>query len=120
MKITIEYNDMISSVEFGEFDIHEFTDHLRGLLHTVWLPEQVIEIMPDEESIRDELAEVRKLGYDEGYKEGKVAGFEDGYADANNAKPAETTEDLQDCIREGKDNAEKSNILCKQDSSNIL
>jgi len=36
------------------------------------------------------------------------------------AKTAETTDDLRDCIREGKDNAEKSNILCKQDSSNIL
>jgi len=114
MKIAIEYNDMISSVEFGEFDLHEFTDHLRGLLHTVWLPEQVNEIMPTEESLSDELAEVRKLGYDEGYAE--------GYAErkAADTKPAETTDALQDCLREGKENAEKSNILCKQDSSNIL
>ena len=112
MKITIEYNDMISSVEFGEFDLHEFTDHLRGLLHTVWLPEQVNEIMPTEERLSYELAEVRKLGYEEGYAEGTSA-----KCDAN---PAETTDALQDCLREGKENAEKSNILCKQDSSNIL
>lgn len=110
MKITIEYDDMISSVEFGEFDIHEFTDHLRGLLHTVWPPEQVIEIMPTEESLSDELAEVRRRLTMMGYEEGEAA----------NAKPAETTDDLRDCIREGKDNVEKSNILCKQDSSNIL
>ena len=116
MKITIEYNDMISSVEFGEFDIHEFTDHLRGLLHTVWLPEQVIEIIPTEESLSDEFAKVREVSYEEG----KVEGYGNGYADANNAKPAVTTDALRDCIREGKDNAEKSNILCKQDSSNIL
>ena len=35
-------------------------------------------------------------------------------------KPKETTDALQDRLREGQDNAEKSNTLCKQDSSNII
>lgn len=75
MKITIEYDDMTSSIEFGEFDLHDFTDHLRSLLHTVWLPEQVNDIMPTEESISDELAEARKLGYEEGFDAGKEEGL---------------------------------------------
>ena len=70
MKITIEYDDMTSSIEFGEFDLHEFADHLRGLLHTVWLPSQVDNIIPTEESLSDEFAEVRKQGYEEGYETG--------------------------------------------------
>ena len=70
MKIAIEHEDMTSSVEFWDFDLHEFTDHLRGLLHTVWLPEQVNEIIPTEERISVELTEARKLGYDDGYAAG--------------------------------------------------
>ena len=70
MKITIEHEDMTSSVEFGDFDLHDFTDHLRSLLHTVWLPSQVDEIIPTEERISDELAEARETGYEEGYEEG--------------------------------------------------
>lgn len=159
MKISIQQEDITSYIEFEDYNIHEFANHLRNLLHTVWLPCQVNEIMPTEESLSDEFAKVRKEAYDEGFEEGRAAdkklaetifeegrakGFEEGievgkakgyeegideaishvegYAErkANNAKPAETTDDLRDCIREGKDNAEKSNILCKQDRSNIL
>lgn len=71
MKITIEHEDMTSSIEFGDFDLHDFTNHLRSLLHTVWLPEQVNEIIPTEERISDELAEAREIGYEEGYAKGK-------------------------------------------------
>ena len=77
MKITIEYDDVTSSVEFEDFDLHEFTDHLRGLLHTVWLPSQVDEIIPTEASLSDEFAEVRKLGYEEGYEAGYAKAKED-------------------------------------------
>lgn len=38
----------------------------------------------------------------------------------NSVKPKETTDALQDCIREGEANLETSNILCKQDNSNII
>lgn len=78
MKITIEYDDMTSSIEFGEFDLHEFRDHLRSLLHTVWLPSQVDDIIPTEESLSDEFAEVRKQGYEEGFDAGKEEGFDKG------------------------------------------
>ena len=114
MKISIQHEDITSYIEFEDCDIFEFAERLRGLLHTVWLPEQVNEMMHTEESLSDEFAKVRKEAYDEGYK--------NGYDDCRAAykKLAQTTDDLRDCIREGKDNAEKSNILCKQDSSNIL
>ena len=75
MKITIQYDDMTSSIEFEHFDLNEFTDHLRGLLHTVWLPSQVDDIIPTEESLSDELAEARKLGYEEGFDAGKEEGL---------------------------------------------
>ena len=78
MKITIEYDDITSSVEFGEFDVNEFTDRLRGLLHTIWLPCQVDEIIPNDEAFDDkevvngfnEFDEGRKKGYKEGYNDG--------------------------------------------------
>lgn len=110
MKISIQHEDITSYIEFEDCDIFDFAEHLRGLLHTVWLPEQVNKMMPTEESLNDEFSKVRREAYDEGYRDGEAA----------NAKLAQTTDDLRDCIREGKDNAEKSNILCKQDSSNIL
>lgn len=71
MKITIEYDEITSSVEFGEFDLNEFRDHLRGLLHTVWLPYQVDDIMPTEERLSDEFEKVRKMGYERGYEAAK-------------------------------------------------
>lgn len=75
MKITIEYYNVANSVEFKDFDIHEFTDHLRKLLHAVWLPDQVDQILPTEESLDDEAKEARRTGYDEGH----VDGYNDGY-----------------------------------------
>lgn len=71
MKITIEYGDMTSSIEFGDScTLYEFTDYLRGLLHTVWLPCQVDDIILTEESQNNEFAEVRKQGYEEGFEAG--------------------------------------------------
>ena len=71
MKITIESEEHTASVEFEHYDLLEFSHRLRGLLHTVWLPSQVNEIMPTEEVISDELAEARQIGYDEGYQYAK-------------------------------------------------
>ena len=68
MKITIETEEHTASIEFEHYDLLEFSHQLRGLLHTVWLPSQVDEIMPTEEVISDELAEARQIGYDEGYQ----------------------------------------------------
>ena len=70
MKLTIEAEEHTASVEFEHYDLHEFSHYLRGLLHTVWHPSQVDSIMPTEESLSDEFAEVRKLGYEEGYEAG--------------------------------------------------
>jgi len=68
MKITIETEEHTASIEFEHYDLLEFSHYLRGILHTVWLPSQVDEIMPTEEVISDELAEARQIGYDEGYQ----------------------------------------------------
>ena len=70
MKLTIEAEEHTASVEFEHYDLHEFSHYLRGILHTVWYPSQVDSIMPTEESQSDEFAEVRKLGYEEGYEAG--------------------------------------------------
>jgi len=70
MKITIEAEEHTASIEFEDYDLFEFSHHLRGLLHTVWLPSQVDEIIPTEESLSDEFAEVRQIGYDEGFEAG--------------------------------------------------
>jgi len=71
MKITIENNNTTCSIEFEDFDIHEFGDCLRGLLHSVWSPEQVNQIMPTEEILSDEFEEVREMGYEDGYEAAK-------------------------------------------------
>ena len=71
MKITIEAEEHTASIEFEHYDLIEFSHHLRALLRTVWLPSQVDSIMPTEESISDELAEARQIGYDEGYQYAK-------------------------------------------------
>ena len=71
MKITIEAEEHTASVEFKNYGLNEFSRHLRALLHTVWLPTQVDSIMPTEESLSDELAEARQIGYDEGYQYAK-------------------------------------------------
>ena len=73
MKISIQQEDITSYIELEDYDIFEFREHLRGLLHTIWLPEQVNEMIPTEESLSDEFEQVRKLGYDEGYEEGEAA-----------------------------------------------
>jgi len=70
MKITIEAEEHTASVEFEDYDLIEFSHYLRGLLHTVWYPNQVASIMPTEESLSDEFAEVRKEGYEEGFEAG--------------------------------------------------
>ena len=70
MKISIQQEDITSYIEFEDYDIFEFREHLRGLLHTIWLPEQVNEMIPTEESLSDEFEQVRKLGYEEGYEAG--------------------------------------------------
>lgn len=80
MKISIQHEDITSYIEFEDYDIYDFAEHLRGLLHTVWLPEQVNKMMPTEESLNDEFVKVRREAYDEGYRDGEAA----------NAKSAET------------------------------
>ena len=77
MKLTIEAEEHTASVEFEHYDLHEFSHYLRGLLHTVWYPSQVDEIIPTEESLSDEFEEVRKLGYEEGYEAGLEKAKED-------------------------------------------
>ena len=104
MKISIQQEDITSYVEFEDFDIYEFANHLRNLLYSVWYPEQVIDIMPTEDSLRNDFEQARKEAYDEGYAEGEAA----------NAKSAETTDDLRDCIREGKANIETSKTIVKE------
>ena len=70
MKITIEAEEHTASVEFEHYDLTEFSHYLRGILHTVWYPDQVESIVPTEESLSDEFAEVRKLSYKEGFDAG--------------------------------------------------
>lgn len=71
MKITIEAEEHTASIEFKHCDLNEFSHHLRGLLHTFWLPSQVDSIMPTEESISNELDRARQIGYEEGYRYAK-------------------------------------------------
>ena len=70
MKISIQHDDLTSSIEFEESSLNEFTEHLRNLLHTIWLPSQVDQIVPGEEAIGREFEEVRKEAYEEGYEAG--------------------------------------------------
>ena len=59
MKITIQhYNETASLETRDDLDLDEFRDHLTRLLHVIWLPEQVEEIM-------------RVKDWDEGYKAGE-------------------------------------------------
>ena len=51
MKISIQQEEITSYIEFEDYDIFEFANHLRNLLYSVWYPEQVNEIMPTEESL---------------------------------------------------------------------
>lgn len=87
MKISIQHDDITSCIEFEESSLNEFTEHLRNLLHTIWLPSQVDQIVPREEDIGRELEEVRKEAYEEGLAEGEVNNakstqviFDEGYA----------------------------------------
>ena len=73
MKISIQQDDITSYIEFEDYDIFEFANHLRNLLYSVWYPEQVNEIMPTEESLSNDFEQVRKEAYDEGYEEGEAA-----------------------------------------------
>ncbi len=65
MKITIQHYDETASIETkDDCDLDEFRNHLTRLLHVMWLPEQVDEIM-------------RVKDYDEGYESGYKNGKED-------------------------------------------
>jgi len=68
MKITIQHYDETASIETkDDCDLDEFQDHLTRLLHVIWLPEQVEEIM-------------RVNDWDKGYKEGTAFRGDNNYS----------------------------------------
>ena len=66
MKITIQHYDETASLEVPDgAPLEDFRDSLIRILHVIWLPEHVDEIM-------------RVKDWDEGYEAGKEEGFDKG------------------------------------------
>ena len=101
MKITITNYGTTYSVETKNDDVNAFEafEYAMNLLKQVYHPDNI------DDAICDKADDLGAIWPDDDEKLDEVM---------------ETTDALQDCLREGQDNAEKSNILCKQDSSNIL
>ena len=117
MKITIEYDDITSSVEFGEFDLNEFTDRLRGLLYTIWLPSQVDDIIPNEETLSDENEEFTKENqeyYESGYDHGRKLGYARGHREGYKAAVAAMQETYEPMLKETAKDSERLGWLLER------
>ena len=90
MKITIEHYDEIASLEVPDGSpLDDFRDNLLRILHVMWLPEQVAEIMR-----ANDWDEGFDAGKEEGFDKGREYGYKEGFAKSDKCLPTPAIKEL--------------------------
>ena len=90
MKITIQHYNEIASLEVpDDSPLEDFRDHLLRILHVIWLPENVAEIMR-----ANDWDEGFDAGKEEGFDKGREYGYKEGFAKSDKCLPTPAIKEL--------------------------